>query len=306
MHARDTATNKKDQEGREKRRQEEEKKAPTKTKGDEKQEEERRTRHTGRQEDARRYKKKRRAITEARDRNGDKKAKGKRKRRGRGGHNHRQQEGRIRKARRQWETRPWEGGCIHKRTLEVPQGDKKERFSFSTESPIELNVPKVVWIEAQEECRKPLEEALQKHGRQQDVVAITAISSYFACESCLLVNSESLTGHGHKSYFPFIQQAEVQDIQTETLNGLFQRLGLKPQDFDFLYLDVQGSELDVLHGSEEVLPHVRYIMTEISSEEHYRGGCTEKDLHAFLITHGFTLLRRQMPPIGHGNAFYAR
>lgn len=115
-----------------------------------------------------------------------------------------------------------------------------------------------------------------------------------------------MQGEGHKNYFPFIQQAEVQDIQTETLDGLFQRLALKPQDFDFMYLDVQGSELDVLHGCQDILPHIRHIMTEISSEEHYKGGCIEKDLHAFLVKHGFTLLQRQMPPIGHGNAFYAR
>lgn len=175
----------------------------------------------------------------------------------------------------------------------------------------ELKVPKVVWIEAQEDCRKPLEAALQRHCRLEDVVAITAISSQagpaklFRTDNSISTSLKPL-GEGHKNYFPFIQQAEVQDIQTETLNGLFQRLALKPQDFDFMYLDVQGSGLDVLHGCEDVLPHIRYIMTEISSEEHYKGGCTEKDLHAFLVRHGFTLLQRQMPPIGHGNAFYAR
>jgi len=175
----------------------------------------------------------------------------------------------------------------------------------------ELKVPKVVWIEAQEECRKPLEAALQKHCRQQDVVAITAISSQagsaklFRTDNSISTSLKPL-GHGHKSYFPFIQQGEVQEVQTETLDGMFQRLALKPQDFDFMYLDVQGGELDVLQGSQEVLPHIRYIMTEVSSEEHYKGGCTEKDLHVFLLSHGFTLLRKQMPPIGHGNAFYAR
>lgn len=90
------------------------------------------------------------------------------------------------------------------------------------------------------------------------------------------------------------------------MDGLFQRLALRAQDFDFMYLDVQGSELDVLQGSREVLPHIRFIVTEISSEEHYKGGCAEKDLHDFLLAHGFQLRERQMPPIGHGNAFYAR
>ena len=46
-----------------------------------------------------------------------------------------------------------------------------------------------------------------------------------------------------------------QDVQTETLDGLLRRLCLKPADYNFLYLDVQGSELDVLQGSTRlVLP----------------------------------------------------
>jgi hypothetical protein len=48
---------------------------------------------------------------------------------------------------------------------------------FFTSFTKELKVPKVVWIEAQEDCRKPLEAALQRHCRLEDVVAITAISS---------------------------------------------------------------------------------------------------------------------------------
>lgn len=84
------------------------------------------------------------------------------------------------------------------------------------------------------------------------------------------------------------------------------RLSLKQKDFDFMYLDVQGSELDVLQGSRKILPSIKYIMTEVSSEEHYSGGCTENELHEFLKQQGFSLARRQMPPVGHGNAFYRR
>ena len=90
------------------------------------------------------------------------------------------------------------------------------------------------------------------------------------------------------------------------MDGLISRLKLKQEDFDFMYLDVQGSELDVLQGATKVLPSIKYIMTEVSSEEHYRGGCTELELHEFLTKHGFSLAERQMPPVGHGNAFYRR
>ena len=41
----------------------------------------------------------------------------------------------------------------------------------------DLAVEKVLWIEAQEDCRLELEEKLKKHGRLNDVVAITAVSN---------------------------------------------------------------------------------------------------------------------------------
>jgi len=176
----------------------------------------------------------------------------------------------------------------------------------------ELGVPKVLWIEAQEDCRGALEGALKKHHRDEDVVAITAVSgeegsaTLFQMDNSISSSLKPL-GSGHKHFFPFIQQAKTQQLQTETLDGLLKRLSLNPREFDFMYLDVQGSELDVLKGSTtQVLPHIRYLVTEVSAEEHYKGGCLEKDLHEFLVSQGFSLVQRHMPPIGHGNSFYTR
>ncbi|CAK9109228.1 unnamed protein product [Durusdinium trenchii] len=142
----------------------------------------------------------------------------------------------------------------------------------------ELGVPKVLWIEAQEDCRGALEGALKKHHRDEDVVAITAVSgeegsaTLFQMDNSISSSLKPL-GSGHKHFFPFIQQAKTQQLQTETLDGLLKRLSLNPREFDFMYLDVQGSELDVLKGSTtQVLPHIRYLVTEVSAEEHYKGG----------------------------------
>mmetsp|Transcript_132919 Transcript_132919/g.187817 ORF Transcript_132919/g.187817 Transcript_132919/m.187817 type:complete len:291 (+) Transcript_132919:71-943(+) len=175
----------------------------------------------------------------------------------------------------------------------------------------ELGVPRVLWVEAQEECREELEQNLRVHNRRHDLVAITAVSSRRE-EATLYRTDNSISsslkplGNGHRSYFPFIEQSSPTKVQTETLDGLLARLSLDPAGFDFMYLDVQGSELDVLQGSRGALGHIRYIMTEISAEEHYKGGCMESDLHDFLSQAGFVRALRQMPPIGHGNALYVR
>lgn len=185
--------------------------------------------------------------------------------------------------------------------------------SFGQEAEVyaELAVPCVLWIEAQEECREHLKKAISTFGRRDDQIAITALAAsegkavLFGTDNSISSSLKPL-GAGHHTYFPFITKSFERVLHTETLDSLLARLCLDPRSFDFLYLDVQGSELDVLHGSTLVLPHIKYVMTEISSIEHYQGGCLETDLHSFLVSAGFRLVQRKMPPLGHGNAFYSR
>eukprot|EP00913_Durusdinium_trenchii_P031449 g29444.t1 len=127
----------------------------------------------------------------------------------------------------------------------------------------ELGVPKVLWIEAQEDCRGALEGALKKHHRDEDVVAITAVSgeegsaTLFQMDNSISSSLKPL-GSGHKHFFPFIQQAKTQQLQTETLDGLLKRLSLNPREFDFMYLDVQGSIHRVPPEKDRVRPEKQF------------------------------------------------
>lgn len=60
---------------------------------------------------------------------------------------------------------------------------------------------------------------------------------------------------------------------------------------DLLKLDVQGYELEVLRGAEEVLPRIDWIYTEAQFQELYAGGPTFDDTFSFLHARGFDLLR---------------
>ena len=60
---------------------------------------------------------------------------------------------------------------------------------------------------------------------------------------------------------------------------------------DLLKLDVQGFELEVLRGAEEVLPRIEWIYAEAQFQELYEGGPTFADLFAFLHARGFELVR---------------
>jgi hypothetical protein len=40
---------------------------------------------------------------------------------------------------------------------------------------------------------------------------------------------------------------------------------------DFIWMDVQGAEIDVFRGAQEVLANARYLYTEYSNRELYAG-----------------------------------
>jgi FkbM family methyltransferase len=60
---------------------------------------------------------------------------------------------------------------------------------------------------------------------------------------------------------------------------------------ELLKLDVQGYELEVLRGAEEILPRVHWIYTEAQFQELYAGGPSFTDTFAFLNARGFDLVR---------------
>ena len=56
---------------------------------------------------------------------------------------------------------------------------------------------------------------------------------------------------------------------------------------NLLKIDVQGSELDLLLGSNEVLSYFRYIFIEISLESLYKNSGDSNKIFEFLRENGF-------------------
>jgi hypothetical protein len=76
-------------------------------------------------------------------------------------------------------------------------------------------------------------------------------------------------------------------LRGESLPSLLERLQLPPQDYDFLALDTQGSELMVLRGARPLLAGFRFVKIEVADFEAYAGGCLLGEVAAFFAAHGF-------------------
>ena len=84
----------------------------------------------------------------------------------------------------------------------------------------------------------------------------------------------------------FCQVEESWDVQTVRLDDLPETRGA-----DYLKLDVQGAELDVLRGAQERLRSVVAIQTEVEFVPIYRGQPLFADIDQFLRARGFMFHR---------------
>lgn len=102
----------------------------------------------------------------------------------------------------------------------------------------------------------------------------------------------------------FCQVEESWEVQTVRLDDI---PGARAADY--LKLDVQGAELDVLRGAEETLRSVVVIQTEVEFVPIYRGQPLFADVDRFLRMHGFMFHRfegtegrvLQTVPVRHDN-----
>lgn len=75
---------------------------------------------------------------------------------------------------------------------------------------------------------------------------------------------------------------------------------------DFMWLDMEGSELLVLRSAPMILKTVRVIITEVNFLEFRQGGTLYNDLYSFLKSAGFTLFKIWGDPARQGTALFIR
>ena len=79
------------------------------------------------------------------------------------------------------------------------------------------------------------------------------------------------------------------EIELTTLDAWAAEAGVR--SVDFLKLDTQGSELDILRGAQQLLGSVRALEVEVELNPLYQGQPLFGDVDRFLREHGFVLWR---------------
>jgi len=81
----------------------------------------------------------------------------------------------------------------------------------------------------------------------------------------------------------------------------------KLKGFNFLNVDVQGYELEVLKGAEETLKEIDYVYCEVNRAELYKNNCLIEDIDDYLRGYSFVRVETQwFPNADWGDALYIK
>lgn len=142
---------------------------------------------------------------------------------------------------------------------------------------------KILMIEPQKRMRKQLEKMVREDPstyvyEQTLLGADQGRSVTFHLFEAATTAASVLSGHGYHA-------GKTEGRQLETLDSVQERVGFNHPDF--LKLDVQGYELEVLKGAEKAFAVAEAILLEVSLIELYRSSPLLHNVTEFLASRGY-------------------
>ena len=92
----------------------------------------------------------------------------------------------------------------------------------------------------------------------------------------------------HLAIHPWVTFDKKTTVKTSTLDAWCDKQGIEA--IDFIWMDVQGAEIDVLRGGKNTLTKTRFIYTEYSNNELYKGQFNLRQLIKYLQDFDFGAL----------------
>jgi len=176
----------------------------------------------------------------------------------------------------------------------------------------ELGIKNIAMVEPQPGCQKILEE---RFSNDDEVVLFKcAVGSDDSLGKTLSMYTETanagqssslLEPELHLIQHPGIRFNGTLNVDMSTVDTLTTELK-SPENYNFLNMDVQGYELEVLKGSTKHLNNVDYIMTEVNRAEVYKDCALIRELDAFLSEYQFKRVETNWAGTIWGDAFYIK
>jgi FkbM family methyltransferase len=175
----------------------------------------------------------------------------------------------------------------------------------------EANVQSVYWLEAIPKYVEISRTNLERYENQNIVEATlwsqSGIQKSFNISSNNGLSSSLFKMKWHRALQPSIDLREKIEVITTSLDDLLDSLKISQKDISLLVLDLQGAELEALKGAKRTLENVSAIHCEVSRIQLYESQPTFKEIHAFLTTEGFALIKHDLVGENYsGDALYIK
>lgn len=110
----------------------------------------------------------------------------------------------------------------------------------------------------------------------------------------------------HEINHPHIKMEGSITLKSKTINSIFVENELNFENFDFVNLDLQGFELPVIKGFGENISKMKYIYSEVNTDDVYIGCTKLNELDEYLEQFGFIRVETQMTDANWGDALYIK
>ena len=180
----------------------------------------------------------------------------------------------------------------------------KERMWY-----IEQGFTKVIWFEPNEELFSILEYNIKgfvNHKAFNVGVHDTLKNAQLHIASNKGQSSSILELGTHKIHHPKIHYLYNKNIDLIRMDDFFQNTSNKIDDFNFLNIDVQGVELNVIKSFGYLINKLDYIYTEVNEEHLYQECCLIGEIDAYLKAFDFERVATHMTQYKWGDAFYVK
>jgi FkbM family methyltransferase len=109
----------------------------------------------------------------------------------------------------------------------------------------------------------------------------------------------------HKEYHPRVHYVSDMEIELVRMDSIMETVEFI-EDFNFLNIDVQGVELNVIKSFGDYISKLDYIYCEVNTAELYKGCSLLPEIDEYLLHHGFIRLMTKMTENEWGDAFYKK
>lgn len=111
----------------------------------------------------------------------------------------------------------------------------------------------------------------------------------------------------HLIEFPDIIFNKIEEVSMMSLDRYFEHTPLDEwRKYNFINMDVQGYELEVLKGAIQTLEHVNYIYCEVNRDEVYEKCARVEEIDSFLGKYNFERKETVWASPMWGDAFYVK